>query len=308
MTQMAITSAYLCNNKRSNHLKSAVCNPCPPSRIGETFIFIGGAPSQVVTNDDSTDFKDAYLETGRQQTLNQAVTIDRTDYYPGSKVESEFLMMAGTGSEVFVIRINGKEVGFSYPVGQYPMPGEAFTCVDERDGIYSDSSEVAPESGEQYAGVACFGEGALIGTPRGVCKVEDLEIGDMVRTLDRGSQPIRWLHRNIQPLDTGNKEDAFPILIKAGALGEGLPVNHLIVSPQLRILVGGKGQLQDQYKREVFTPAKSLIYCDKIRRIRSKREILWVHFACDQKEVVYANSCLSESLVLGPLARKGMTG
>ncbi len=41
--------------------------------------------------------------------------------------------------------------------------------------------------------------------------------------------------------------------------------------------------------------------------MKGKSKITWIHFACDQHEVVTANGCLSESLLLGPMVVKGLT-
>ena len=40
--------------------------------------------------------------------------------------------------------------------------------------------------------------------------------------------------------------------------------------------------------------------------MKGKSLMHWVHFACDRHEVVTANGCLSESLLLGPMAIKGL--
>ena len=40
--------------------------------------------------------------------------------------------------------------------------------------------------------------------------------------------------------------------------------------------------------------------------MKGKQEITWVHFACDRHEIVFANGCLSESLLLGPMVLNGM--
>ena len=41
--------------------------------------------------------------------------------------------------------------------------------------------------------------------------------------------------------------------------------------------------------------------------MKGKIAIKWIHFACDRHEVVLANGCLSESLLLGPMVVDGMT-
>jgi hypothetical protein len=88
----------------------------------------------------------------------------------------------------------------------------------------------------------CYAEGTDILTPTGYKKVESLQPGDHVMTLDNGPQEILWTRTNEQPLESADV-DAKPVLIKAGALGPGRPARDLIVSPQHRILVGGQGQL-----------------------------------------------------------------
>jgi hypothetical protein len=42
--------------------------------------------------------------------------------------------------------------------------------------------------------------------------------------------------------------------------------------------------------------------------MKGKTKITWIHFACDRHEVVTANGCLSESLLLGPLVLNGLNG
>ena len=140
----------------------------------------------------------------------------------------------------------------------------------------------------------------MIGTPAGPRAVETLRPGDPVMTLDHGPQAIRWTHSGEHPLEEA-EDDARPVEIKAGALGRNLPLCDLIVSPQHRILVGAVGQLPGVYSREAFAPAKSLMAVPGIRHMKGLTRITWIHFACDRHEIVTANGCLSESLLLGPM-------
>ncbi|SLN44715.1 hypothetical protein PEL8287_02278 [Roseovarius litorisediminis] len=152
----------------------------------------------------------------------------------------------------------------------------------------------------------CYAEGTDIQTPTGYRKVENLQPGDRVMTLDNGHQDILWTRAADQPLDAA-APDGKPVLIKAGSLGPGRPARDLIVSPQHRILVGGQGQIDDAFAREVFVPAKALTGLPGIRFMAGKRTITWVHFACARHEVVMANGCNSESLLLGPMVVQGLT-
>ncbi|MGR3291145.1 MAG: Hint domain-containing protein, partial [Paracoccaceae bacterium] len=155
--------------------------------------------------------------------------------------------------------------------------------------------------------IICYAPGTMIDTPDGPRAIETLRPGDMVNTLDNDAQEILWVHHDDQPLEAVER-DAKPILIAAGALGKGRPAQDLIVSPQHRMLAGGGGQLRGQFNTEAFAPAKSLTSLPGIRPMMGKPQITWFHFACKAHEVVFANGCFSESLLLGPIVLNGLTG
>ena len=299
-----LAKSDITGDTHSNDPESSDYNTWAPSWIGATFTFNGGSPTALQINDDDGQFEDSYVETDGAQTLAQAITINGTTYPAGSVIENEFSMLDASGNEVFVVRINGENVGFSYPEDQEPTAGSQFTATQGRDGAPFDSGDGASSSAEPYATIACYAQGTLISTPRGDRPVEDLRQGDRVLTKDSATPcQILWTFRDRQPLEAF-ATDAKPVLIQAGSLGTGLPRQDLIVSPQHRILVGGGGQLQGPFQTEVFAPAKSLTALPGIRHMKSKKGITWCHFACARHEVVLANGCLSESLLLGRMILK----
>ncbi len=170
------------------------------------------------------------------------------------------------------------------------------------DGGSTYFAQTAPNAGT----IPCYAPGTMIETRDGPRAVETLQPGDLVMTLDNGPQEIRWVRSGEVPLEEV-EVDGKPVLIAAGSLGKDLPAQDLIVSPQHRILVGGHRQLQALFESEAFAPAKSLTSLDGIRHMKGKTKITWIHFACDRHEVVTANGCLSESLLLGPMVVNGMT-
>lgn len=188
------------------------------------------------------------------------------------------------------------------------------------NGISSTNAGVAAESlqsddgGSTYYAqstsnkgtIPCYAAGTMIDTPGGPRAVETLSPGDLVQTVDHGPQPIRWVRSSDHALEETQDEDK-PVLIQAGALGTGRPAHNLIVSPQHRILVGGAGQLTQYFDAQTFAPAKALTGLPGIRHMKGKTDITWVHFACDRHEVVMANGCYSESLLLGPLVLNGLS-
>ncbi|MHA6327075.1 Hint domain-containing protein [Roseivivax sp. CAU 1753] len=117
-----------------------------PSWIGETFTYNGGSGIEIIVSDDDDDFEDAYVETGGAQTLAQPVTINGTTYPAGSTIENEFSMLDDLGNEVWVLRINGTNVGFIYAANDQPTAGESFTASTGRDGAPEDSGDGAASS------------------------------------------------------------------------------------------------------------------------------------------------------------------
>ncbi|WP_299192801.1 Hint domain-containing protein [uncultured Litoreibacter sp.] len=144
---------------------------------------------------------------------------------------------------------------------------------------------------------ACFAFGSVIDTPNGPRRIETLDVGDQVSTLDHGPVSITWLYIGDQTLEK-SEEDERPVLIGAGSLGKNRPQKDLIVSPQHRILVGGSGQFEDAFENECFVPAKALIACPGIRHMSGKRNIRWVHVVCLNHEIVQVNGSWSESMLL----------
>lgn len=174
--------------------------------------------------------------------------------------------------------------------------------IHTSDGGATYTLQTTPNPGT----IPCFAPGTLIQTPDGPRAVETLGPGDRVLTLDAGPQEILWASRRDQPLD-GTARDARPVLIRADAFAPGCPSADLIVSPQHRILVGGRGQLPAAFAAEFLVAAKALTDLPGIRPMMGRAGITWVHFALQRHHVVIANNCLSESLLLGPMVVNGLT-
>lgn len=145
------------------------------------------------------------------------------------------------------------------------------------------------------AGANCFTPGTMIATPGGTVAVETLAPGDMVLTRDSGPQEIRWVGRQDLTgprlrLDTGLQ----PVLIRAGALGPGMPERDLLVSPNHRVLLLGDHPALGAREAEVLVSARHLVGARGISR-SEVREVSYLHFMCDRHEVVLSNGAWTES-------------
>ena len=155
--------------------------------------------------------------------------------------------------------------------------------------------------------VVCFTRATLIDTPDGPRPVEDLRIGDLVLTLDRGAQPIRWIGSRKLDIELACIPRLRPVRIRAGALGAGVPKADLLVSPQHRVLLRSRIAARMFGAAEVLVAAKSLLGLDGIEVVDDLPEVEYFHFTFDQHEIVFANGAEAESLFPGPEALKAVS-
>ncbi len=141
----------------------------------------------------------------------------------------------------------------------------------------------------------CFTAGTLILTLSGEKPIETLEVGDKVITRDGGSRSVRWIGRRKMSVSPASA----PIRILAGALGDGVPVREVRVSPLHRVLVrSAKAEILFG-EDEVLVAAKFLDNGSTIVRDIEAREADYVHVMFDDHALVYTEGLLSESLQAG---------
>ncbi len=230
-----------------------------------------------------------------------------TTGFPGFGNKDAIALVDDLGNVLQFVSFKGATVTAT----EGPANGQTSTSIGETSTgesleTYDQGASYSPQAAENPGTIPCYAPGTLIDTPDGPRAVEALQVGDLVDTLDHGVLPIRWVHSGEQPLGDA-APGGFPVLIRAGAFGPGCPARDLIVSPQHRILVGGCGQLDGVFEAQVFAPAKALTGLPRIRAMTGKRHIEWIHFALDSHEVVTAEGCLSESLLLGPMVLNGLS-
>ena len=106
--------------------------------------------------------------------------------------------------------------------------------------------------------------------------MEELAIGDEVLTLCGESRPIKWIGRRSyrRPFMAHN---VTPILIRAGALRENLPLRDLHVSPEHAIFID-----------EVLVPAEHLVNGVSVVRCSDVASVQYFHIELDSHDVIFA--------------------
>ena len=139
--------------------------------------------------------------------------------------------------------------------------------------------------------VDCFTAGTFIETENGNVLIEDIVAGQMVRTLDHGFQPVRWIGKSTVD---GIGKNA-PVMIKAGALGNE---HDFMVSQNHRMLISDWRAEVLFGEEEILVPAKSLVNGDTIY-VQPTDRIEYIHMMFDKHEVVFAEGVATESFFAG---------
>ncbi|WP_371223846.1 Hint domain-containing protein [Roseovarius sp. 2305UL8-3] len=223
-------------------------------------------------------------------------------------------LSGGLQSDLFVVT----EAGNHEIVGGEDPDGSDIDVID-LSGIDARKTFTGPESGfieyldasgnvthtatfSEIERVICFTPGTQIATPSGSKPVESLREGDSVFTRDNGIQQVAWAGRkDLSAKVLGATPDLAPVLIREGALGNGLPQQDMKVSPNHRMLLTSDRAELMFGEREVLVPAKHLIGLDGVKRAFGTG-VSYVHFLCERHEVVLANGAWSESFQPGDIA------
>lgn len=157
--------------------------------------------------------------------------------------------------------------------------------------------------------VACFATGTQIETTGGrQVAVEDLRVGDLIQTADHGPSPLLWVGTRAWSLRGDDSDPGQqPIRIAAAALGNGLPAQPLIVSPQHRLLVRSRIAERMFGHTEVLIAAKHLTGCAGIDHATDIETVTYIHLMLPSHEVIFANGAPAESFFAGPQALKDLT-
>lgn len=231
-------------------------------------------------------------------------TLDRSGQILGQDFEGS---SAGqVAQSVFAIPISNTSTGESGTL--YRIRIYEGTTVDRlglKDGEFAYASDIELQPGDGFAlgrgsifghvpyaelfgfELNCFVRATLIETERGEVPVEALEVGDMVRTLDSGLQPLRWVGSR----RVAARGSYAPVVFAPGVLGNRRP---LCLSQNHRVLLSDWRAEAVVGQRDVLTTAASLVNGRTVR-LRPGGEVDYFHLLFDAHQIVFSEGASTES-------------
>jgi hypothetical protein len=134
----------------------------------------------------------------------------------------------------------------------------------------------------------CFARDTAISTTKGAVNVQDLAIGDIVRTSTGQAVPVKWIGRQtVQKLIAGPNMQ--PVRICAGALGDGLPHSDLTVTADHGMIIDA-----------LVINASALVNgttIDWVPMADLPDQVTYYHIETENHDVILANGAPAETFV-----------
>ncbi len=228
-------------------------------------------------------------------TLTDQNDDDDLDRFDGDSVNG-FDIQSSWPGDIVNVNVGGTIISYEGITFYLSDGTQVFTPTDGQvlqNGTLSSASGVTTQGPLDIAdlGPPCFAAGTRIETEAGMTPIEKIKIGDMVRTLDHGLQPVRW-HGRSGIAALGNRA---PIRFAPNSIGNA---RELLVSPQHKMLVTGWRAELFFGEDEVLVAAAHLVNADTIHRA-PRRYIDYHHLMFDQHEVLLAEGVPTESFFPG---------
>jgi hypothetical protein len=159
--------------------------------------------------------------------------------------------------------------------------------LDASDPTQATDYSTVSDNDEGVYLVACFCRGTRILTEAGEVPVEGLVIGDRVVTRSGAARPIKWIGRRSYDgrFIAGNRA-VLPVVVKAGALSDGVPARDLSISPHHAL-----------YLDDVLVPVEHLINGVSIVQQQAVDAVCYFHIELDTHDVILAEGAAVETFV-----------
>lgn len=183
----------------------------------------------------------------------------------------------------FTITINGNDYAIFQDGRDFYIPFDS--SIDNLSSL-NGSPVTHPISSPTASAstINCFAAGTRIATPEGDVTVEQLVSGQDILLAEGGTARVRWVgHQDVHPAD------GHLVVIRAGALGRGLPMRDLVVT-------GDHGMVLDGY----VINASALVNghgIDWANPLRMPRTITVYHVETETHEALLAEGAPAETFI-----------
>lgn len=254
----------------------------------------------VLLNEGDND--NNFADNDGSQRLQGDQVFDGVTYADNVRVEAEYQIIVtdpnGVQYTMLALNFNEPGGGNSYSTVEglvFVDTGNGFPPINTVLTVFS-TSEGPSVPYADLAAPPCFTPGSVICTPRGLVDVDDLVVGDCVPTMDHGLRQIEWIGRTRLPKSVLEQNPSFrPVLIKSGALGNGLPLSDMRVSPQHRLLITGWQAELHFGESEVLVPAIKLCNGKTIYQEAPTDAVTFIHIMFAAHEIVWVDGVATES-------------
>ncbi len=254
----------------------------------------GGAPGGYDLNNNASN--DQMLIDGVTKTHDATMLFDATVTYPdGSTATITAVVFQTTDGDVYLAP------EFSNNADQAALEAGPIQSITLNAPIYSNGITgrgyylFADRANADF--IPCFTPDTLIATNKGEVRVQDLKPGCKVFTRDNGIQELRWIGvRELDAQDLARSPDFQPVLIRKGAVGNGLPERDLLVSPNHRVLMTGANAALYFEDTEVLIAAKHMTMVEGIDQVQADA-VTYIHLLFDRHEVILSNGTWTESFL-----------
>lgn len=272
------------------HLAPAGGNP------GATITLNANDWEEIEIDDNDVNFQDS----DNSQTLVNEETFGGETFPVNSIVEAEYgITVEDPDGNIYqLVSFNIRQAGdtnsygdveglaFIGPEGGFPPIGVPL--------IVTASQESPNFAATDYATPICFASGTMIATASGEVSIENLSVGDLVLTVEGGSEPARWIGQRSFPA----YGRFAPIEFAPGAIGN---TRTLRVSRQHRLRVTGWRAELFFGEDAVWVPATHFLGRPGVR-VAEGGEVTYFHVLLDGHRTLLAEGVEAESLHLGDVA------
>lgn len=273
--------------------------------VGTIFSFTPGFEYQSIILEDTSSEPDVFNDDEAGQ---HVITEGRGLVADGTQVESE---------SYHFVRAIDETTG--HPTGPV-ITINVFSQMGQTSNIWGMASDTELQPGVRYVKtggsnngdsdyetfVPCFTPGAMVSTPTGLIEVEKLRVGDRVMTRDNGLQELHWIGQKDLSRTALLADARFrPIRIHKGALGDGMPLSDMTVSPNHRVLLTGPQFAVNFGEEEVLVAAKHLVGMPGVE-VLPARDVTYMHLLCERHEVLMVDAVWTESFQPGDMAMNGL--